>query len=147
MGGYFVEADLPSPLMGYPGALGIDLSAEKGNFPAILKKVEQAVIDKGGKGRMGTWAYSYGYTNSAALAEFAKRVVEGSAELGSFKDLMASYEKYTPGAKWNGSYYVDLNTGVKKKNHVLVYQDTYVFGTGYLGMADLEVPEKYFDVR
>jgi hypothetical protein len=42
---------------------------------------------------------------------------------------------------------VDLNTGVKKKNHVLVYQDTYVFGTGYLGMADLEVPEKYFDVR
>ena len=147
MGGYFVEADLPSPLMGYPGALGIDLSAEKGNFPAILGKVEQAVIDKGGKGRMGTWAYSYGYTNSAALAEYAKRVVEGSAEMGSFKDLMASYEKYTPGAKWNGSYYVDLNTGVRKKNHVLVYQDTYVFGTGYLGMADLEVPEKYFDVR
>ncbi|MGB4146828.1 MAG: DUF3798 domain-containing protein, partial [Acetomicrobium sp.] len=30
-GGYFVEADLPSPLMGYPGALGIDLSAEKGD--------------------------------------------------------------------------------------------------------------------
>lgn len=147
MGGYFVEADLPSPLMGYPGALGIDLSAEKGNFPAILGKVEQAVIDKGGKGRMGTWAYSYGYTNSAALAEYAKRVVEGSAEMGSFKDLMAAYEKYTPGAKWNGSYYVDLNTGVRKKNHVLVYQDTYVFGTGYLGMADLEVPEKYFEVR
>jgi len=37
-GGLFVEADLPSPLMGYPGALGIDLSAEAGNFPAILKK-------------------------------------------------------------------------------------------------------------
>lgn len=147
MGGYFVEADLPSPLMGYPGALGIDLSAEKGDFPAILKKVEKAVIDKGGKGRMGTWSYSYGYTNSAALAEFAKRVVEGSAELGSFKDLMAAYEKYTPGSKWNGSYYVDLNTGVRKKNHVLVYQDTYIFGTGYLGMAEVEVPEKYFDVR
>lgn len=147
MGGYFVEADLPSPLMGYPGALGIDLSAEKGDFPAILKKVEQAVEDKGGKGRMGTWAYSYGYTNSAALAEFAKRVVEGSAELGSFKDLMGAYEKYTPGSKWNGSFYVDLNTGVRKKNHVLVYQDTYIFGTGYLGMAEVEVPEKYFEVR
>jgi uncharacterized protein len=49
-GGMFVEADLPSPLMGYPGALGIDLSKEAGNFPAILKKVEQAVVDKGGKG-------------------------------------------------------------------------------------------------
>ena len=31
-GGYFIEADLPSPLMGYPGALGIDLTAEAGDF-------------------------------------------------------------------------------------------------------------------
>ncbi|MDR2069032.1 MAG: DUF3798 domain-containing protein, partial [Spirochaetaceae bacterium] len=53
-GGIFVEPDLPSPLMGYPGALGIDLSAEAGNFPAILKKVEEAVIAKGGAGRFGT---------------------------------------------------------------------------------------------
>ncbi len=147
MGGYFVEADLPSPLMGYPGALGVDLSAEKGEFPAILKKVEQAVIDKGGKGRMGTWAYSYGYTNSAGLVEFARRVLDGEAKLDSFKDLLAAYEKYTPGATWNGSYYVDLNTGIKKKNHVLLYQDTYVFGTGYLKMTDVEVPEKYFTVH
>ena len=27
--GYFVEADYPSPLMGYPGALGLDLTAER----------------------------------------------------------------------------------------------------------------------
>lgn len=147
IGGYFVEADLPSPLMGYPGALGVDLSAEQGDFPAILKKVEQAVIDKGGKGRMGTWAYSYGYTNSAGLAEFARRILTGEAKLESFKDLLACFEKYTPGAAWNGSYYVDLNTGVTKKNHVLVYQDTYVFGTGYLQMAEVDVPEKYFSVR
>ena len=33
VGGYFVEADLPSPTMGYPGALGIKFSEdEKGNF-------------------------------------------------------------------------------------------------------------------
>jgi hypothetical protein len=57
-GGIFVEASLPSPLLGYPGALGIDLKAEKGNFPAIMKKVEQAVVAKGGKGRLGTWSYS-----------------------------------------------------------------------------------------
>ena len=50
-GGYFVEADLPSPLMGYPGALGIDLSAEAGDFPAILAKVEAAITEQGGAGR------------------------------------------------------------------------------------------------
>ena len=38
-GGYFIEADLPSPLMGYPGALGLDLTEEAGDFDKILKKV------------------------------------------------------------------------------------------------------------
>ena len=42
-GGYFIEADLPSPLMGYPGALGLDLTAEAGDFEKILAKVESAI--------------------------------------------------------------------------------------------------------
>jgi len=147
LGGYFVEADLPSPLMGYPGALGIDLSKEQGNWPAILKKVEQAVIAAGGKARMGTWAYSYGYTTTAGLGEYGKRIVEKKAKLGDMKALMDSYAKYTPGAAWNGSNYTDVGTGVKKKNFFLVYQDTYVFGKGYLGMTKVTVPEKYFKIR
>lgn len=147
LGGFFVEADLPSPLMGYPGALGIDLSKEAGNWPAILKKVEDAVIAAGGAKRMGTWAYSYGYTTTAGLGEFAKRIIEGVAKLDNFKDLMDSYMKFTPGAEWNGSYYVDMATGEKKMNHVLLYQDTYVFGLGYLGMTKETVPEKYFNIK
>ena len=147
LGGYFVEADLPSPLMGYPGALGIDLSKEQGNWPAILKKVEQAVVAAGGKARMGTWAYSYGYTTTAGLGEYGKRIVEKKAKLGDMKALMESYAKYTPGAAWNGSNYTDVGTGVKKKNYFLVYQDTYVFGKGYLGMTKVTVPEKYFKIK
>ena len=38
-GGYFIEADLPSPLMGYPGALGIDLTEEAGDFEKILPRL------------------------------------------------------------------------------------------------------------
>ena len=146
-GGYFVEADLPSPLMGYPGALGIELSDVKGDWPAILERVEKAVADKGGAKRMGTWAYSYGYTTTAALGEFAKRVIEKTSEVGNVEQLFDCYGKYTPGAKWNGSLYTDVATGVEKKNHVLVYQDTYVFGLGYLGMTDVVVPEKYFTIK
>ncbi len=147
LGGFFVEADLPSPLMGYPGALGIDLSNEAGNWPAILKKVEDAVIAAGGAKRMGTWAYSYGYSTTAGLGEFAKRIIEGVAKLDNFKDLMDSYMKFTPGAEWNGSYYIDMATGEKKMNHILVYQDTYVFGLGYLGMTKEVVPEKYLNIK
>ncbi len=146
-GGIFVEADLPSPLMGYPGALGIDLSAEAGNFPAILKKVEAAVVAKGGKGRFGTWAFSYGFTVSAGLGEFAIRVVDGKAKKDSLKDLFDAYAKYTPGAKWNGAYYVDMGTGVRAKNQVLVYMDTYIFGKGFLPTTKQKVPEKYFQIK
>ncbi|MDR9769001.1 DUF3798 domain-containing protein [Acetomicrobium sp.] len=145
-GGYFVEADLPSPLMGYPGALGIDLSAEKGDFQAITKKIEEVIVEKGAAGRLGTWVYSFGYTTTVGLGELAKRIIDGNATI-SLSDLIASYEKFTPGASWNCGYYVDLNTGIEKKNHMLVYQDTYVFGKGYLEMTKVEIPEKYLTIK
>jgi len=146
-GGYFVEADLPSPLMGYPGALGLDLSNEKGDFPAIMKKVEEAIKAKNGAGRFGTWAYSYGYVTTAGLGELAKRTIEGTAKVTELADLRSAYNKYTPGAEWNGSHYVDVATGTQAKNHILIYQDTYVFGKGYLGAAKLEVPAKYLTIK
>ena len=152
-GGYFVEADLPSPLMGYPGALGIELSDVKGDWPAILKRVEEAVEEKGGKGRMGTWAYSYGYTNSVGLGELGIELVKNGISHKNFKRafkpemLFKAYENASPGATWSGSFYTDINTGVQKKNHILLYQDTYVFGTGYMGTPKVEVPEKYFNVK
>nr|WP_230758866.1 DUF3798 domain-containing protein [Teretinema zuelzerae] len=146
-GGMFVEADLPSPLMGYPGAFGIDLSAEAGNFPAILKKVESTVVAKAGAGKFGTWAFSYGFTVTAGLGEYAKRIVEGTATKGSMSDLYKSLGEYTPGAKWNGGSYIDANTGVRAKNHTLVYMDTYIFGQGYLPTTSLEVPEKYYNIK
>ncbi len=147
LGGMFVEADLPSPLMGYPGALGIDLSAEAGNFPAILSKVEEAVVAKGGAGKFGTWAFSYGFTASAGLGEFAKRILDGTAAVDSVTDLYAALGEFTPGAKWNGGYYIDANTGIRARNQVLIYMDTYIMGRGFLPSTQQTVPEKYFDIK
>jgi hypothetical protein len=142
-GGVFVEASLPSPLLGFPGALGIDLKAEKGNFPAIMKKVEQAVVAKGGAGRLGTWSYSFGYSASVGLTQHAMNVIEGRSKMTNMKDIFTAFAKYTPGAKWGGSYYVDASTGVKLNNFVLLLQDTYIFGKGYIHSADIDVPDKY----
>jgi hypothetical protein len=147
LGGYFIEPDIPSPLLGYPGALGIDLSEEKGNWPAILQKVEKAVEAAGGGGRMGAWAFSFGYTQSAGLVEFGKRVVEGTAKLDSLRDLVACYDKYTPGARWQASYYTDAGTGVRNRQLLLMRQDTYIFGKGYMNLSEVEIPEKYFKVK
>ncbi len=148
-GGYFIEADLPSPLMGYPGALGLDLTEEAGDFQKILAKVESAVVEKGGEGRFGTWAYSYGYTVSAGLAEHARNVILGESELDDIDDISAAYGVFSPGAEWNGSNYTNVDTGVKADNTFLIYQDTYIMGNPghYMGSTEIEVPEKYFTVK
>ncbi|MDO4476289.1 MAG: DUF3798 domain-containing protein [Lachnospiraceae bacterium] len=148
-GGYFIEADLPSPLMGYPGALGIDLTEEAGDFEKILAKVESAIVEKGGAGRFGTWAYSYGYTVSAGLAQHAMNVIDGVSELDSIEDVAAAYQVFSPKASWNGSNYTNADTGVKMGNVFLTYQDTYIMGDpGYfMGATEVEVPEKYFTTK
>ena len=147
-GGCFIEADLPSPLMGYPGALGLDLSQEAGDFEAILAKVESAVVEAGGAGRFGTWAYSYGYTTSAGLAQHAMNVINGESDLTDIDDIAKAYEVFSPGAEWNGSGYTNATTGVKSDNTFLVYQDTYIMGDPgyYMGSTQVEVPEKYFTI-
>ena len=148
-GGYFVEADLPSPLMGYPGALGLDFSDAGGDFEKILKTVEDAIVAKGGEGRFGTWAFSYGYTVSAGLAEHAINVINGESELDEIDDIAAAYGVYSPGANWNGSQYTNAETGVKSDNIFLIYQDTYIMGNPghFMGSTEIEVPEKYFTVK
>ena len=147
-GGYFIEADLPSPLMGYPGALGLDLTEEAGDFEKILTKVESAIVEKGGADHFGTWAYSYGYTLSAGLALHAKNVLDGKSELLDMDDVAAALQVYSPKAAWNGAGYTNATTGVKSENVFLIYQDTYIMGDPghFMGNADVEIPEKYFTI-
>ena len=148
-GGYFIEADLPSPLMGYPGALGIDLTEEAGDFEKILAKVESAICEKGGADRFGTWAYSYGYTVSAGLAQHAVNVLKGESELADVDDIAKAYQVFSPKAQWNGSNYTNADTGVKLDNVFLVYRDTYIMGNPghFMGSTAVEVPEKYFTMK
>lgn len=148
-GGYFIEADLPSPLMGYPGALGIDLTEESGDFQKILAKVESSVVEKGGEGRFGTWAFSYGYCLSAGLAQHAMNVIDGNSELCDIDDISRAFQQFSGEASWNGSSYTNAETGVKSDNTFLVYQDTYIMGNPghFMGATDIEVPEKYFTVK
>ena len=140
--------------MGYPGALGIDLADVSGNFPAILKRVEDTVVAKGAAGRMGTWTYSYGFTNSLGLGELAiKYAKEGVTGGRSFRrhfkkeDVFEAYNAATPGSTWSGGYYMDVATGKEKKNHVLVFEDLYIFGKGYMHMTEVPLPDKYKTIK
>ena len=145
-GGTFVEASLPSPLLGFPGALGVDLSNEKGNFPAIMKKIEDAIVEKGAGGRLGTWSYSFQFCATVGLIEHAINVINEESQMTSLQDLIKAFSKHTPGAMWGGAYYVDGTTGERLNNYMLLLQDTYIFGKGYIGSAAIDVPEKYLTI-
>jgi hypothetical protein len=147
--GVFVESDIPSPLMGYPAALGVDLKAEAGNFPAIVAKIEKAVVAAGAAGRFGTWKFSSNYSVTAGLAIFGMNIVDGKAKKNSMADLFKAFEVTTPGVKWFGSYYVDGSTGVRSANVVTVFMDTYIMGNpGYvLPTTKQKIDPKYFTLK
>ena len=145
-GGYFIEADLPSPLMGYPGALDLDMAYAGGDFKKILSAVETAVVARGGAGRFGTWTYSFGYTLSVALAQHACDAITGKSRLTDIDDIAKVCQEFSPGAAWNGSNYIDAETLKRSSNVFLIYQDTYIMGQPgrYMGTTQIEVPNRYF---
>ena len=151
LGGYFIEGD--SPLIGFPGALGLDLSDAAGDFDAILKRLEDTVVARGGKGRMGLWRYPLGFSTTKALGEFAidcagrgvthqkfRRYFTVSKVIGFFNEESGS-------SSWKGRCYADAQTGVEAKNHVLLLQDTYTLGVGPQRMTEVEIPEKYLQIH
>lgn len=142
-GAIFVEPDLPSPIMGYPSAFSIGLDDIAGDWPKILKRVEETVIEKGGKDRMGTWAYSLGYSSTLAAVDLVTDVLNGKADINNADDIKKVFEAQTDGAKWVVSKMVNMENGEELPNFALVAQDTYVFGKGYLGMTEEKVDDKY----
>ena len=135
--------------MGYPGALGVDLTDAAGDFEKILETVENAVVEKGGAGRFGTWAFSYGYASSFALAQHAVNVINGDSELTELDDISDAFGEVS-GVDWSGANYTDATTGVKTENLYLVYQDTYIMGREgdkFMHTPDVEIPESYYTVK
>lgn len=146
-GAIFVEQDLPSPIMGYPKAFSVDIKDMAGDWQAINAAVEKAVIAKGGDKRMGTWAYSLGYSLTLGSLDHVMDVLKGQGELLNKEQIVNSIQKYTEGAKWMAENYIDRASGETKENHFLLSQDTYVYGRGYLGMDKVKVPEKYLNLN
>lgn len=55
-GALFPHPDTPSPFYAYPGALGIDIPADKkGDADYMVEQISKKLAEKGMSGRMGTW--------------------------------------------------------------------------------------------
>ncbi|MDR1037550.1 MAG: DUF3798 domain-containing protein [Deltaproteobacteria bacterium] len=142
-GGIFVQQDIPSPIMGYSGAFGLDPGGYGYRWQEYVRDLEARIVEAGASGRLGTWVYPLGYCESAGGAEYGRRILMGEAASGDIGALLDSFSLFSGGASWNGSFMADRESGRPIRNFFLVYQDTYVFGRGFLGLPEVEVPPKY----
>jgi hypothetical protein len=142
-GGIVVDAAGEATRAAYANALGLDLSEAKGDPKKELRLLEAAVASLGGSGRLGALDSGYAGPCARGLGEFAARVARGSARRDELKDLVAALDARSGGAAWLAAYDVDTGTGVKAANRVLIRQDVYVLGRGYLQSALQSVPAKY----
>jgi hypothetical protein len=121
-------------------ALGVDLSPALGDAAKEKRILETAAKAAGMSGRLGLWDASYSRASAAGLAEYAARLASGKARKDDQGDLAASLDARSGGSAWILRPYADPETGVKSANRVLLSQDIYVLGRGYLQNALVNVP-------
>jgi hypothetical protein len=146
-GGIIVDAGGGATRAAYAAALGLDLSPAKGDARKERALVEAAAVALGLRGRLGLWEADYGRECALGLAEYALRAVSGAAKKDELKDFAAALGAGSPDAAWLVDYDVDPETGVRSANRILLRQDVYVLGSGYLQSALQAVPAKYLSIR
>ena len=145
-GALFVTTDDASPLVGYPSALGLNLSKEAGDWNKIVDKIEAEVVDKGMSGRMGIYTYSLTYCHSRALGRLAIDILEGNNTGDLMIDITNAYKSFTPGCEWQAGRYRTVDTGEELENFFTLSQDIYILGQGYSGVMNEPIPLHYVQV-
>ena len=145
-GALFVTTDDASPLVGYPAALGLDLSEEAGDWNKIVERIEAEVVDKGMSGRMGIYSYSLTYCHSRALGHLAVDILEGRNTGDLMIDITNAYKSFTSGCEWQAGRYRTADTGEELENFYTLSQDIYILGQGYSGVMNEPIPPHYIQV-
>ncbi|MDR1081918.1 MAG: DUF3798 domain-containing protein, partial [Deltaproteobacteria bacterium] len=142
LGGIFVEADEPSPFLGFPEALELPPGDAEAGRDHLMRSIESAIVSMGAGGRLGTWSASARQSKLLAMTELAMKAVTGEADPRDPANVDAAFDRTAPGSDWKITRYSD-GDGTVLENVFLVFQDTYVFGRGRIGTTHLDIPGKY----
>ncbi|MEY8417342.1 Protein of unknown function [Tissierella praeacuta DSM 18095] len=92
-GAIYPEQCCPSPYHAYPGALGIEIPADKaGDLDYLSEQIASKIAEKGGTGRFGTWNRPANVAMIEAGVEYAKAYCEGKIDKFD-KDSIVNYMK------------------------------------------------------
>lgn len=92
-GAIFPEQCCPSPYHAYPGALGIEIPADKaGDLEYLSEQISAKVAEKGGTGRFGTWSKPANVAIIESGVEYSRDFIEGNIDRLDV-DAMLGYMK------------------------------------------------------
>ncbi|MCP5463621.1 MAG: DUF3798 domain-containing protein [Deltaproteobacteria bacterium] len=120
-GAIFLEPDMPSPTMGFPGALGIEIPQDKaGDFDFINKEIAKKVAELGDSGRLASWPRPASLVCIKAAADM---VFESKADLNKIKNVsfMEKVIERHAGTDVTLSPYKEYN------NHQLVLMESIIY--------------------
>lgn len=151
-GAMFIELDRPED--GYAGtAVGTEAPSEAAGGPArvtastlkdgdsVRTWIDTARNVPGRPGLTLIWPGEQASLMELGALVFAKSVVDGKpASEGS---LAAVMNTVWPTGQWHASHYIDPQTGVRARNHLLIGADPYLVGRSYLSSESRFMPSKY----
>jgi len=118
-GAIVVQQCCPSPFHGYPGALGIEIPADKaGDVDYIIEQIKAKIAEKGGTGRFSTWPVPVSMLSTAAAVEYAKMYAEGKLEGKNDPEaLKECFDMVSKGANITFSTYTEKDKDGNEINH------------------------------
>lgn len=117
----------PSPLHALPEALGLEIPDDKkADIPYILQAEEDAVKNKGGDGRIATWAAPTDYSIIVGSVAYALAYIKGETNgLNDADTYLKCMNDIANGAEITLNHVVDSQTGKTYDNYYL-FSSTYV---------------------
>ncbi len=117
----FPEQCCPSPIHGYPGALGIEIAEDrKGDIDYIIEQISAKVAEEGRTGRFATWVAPINMVFVEAGVELAIQHIQNGLDFAD-QDAVEQAVFDATGIK------ITLNRYIEGSNYYLVIADSVIF--------------------
>jgi len=144
-GGLALDPGQPALFLGLPESLNLEKPTRDlfGQWNRLLTLADERYMSLKPPGQIATWTYPYPWTAMLALTEIAISTLEGQVDLYDLKNITATLEKYSPGAKWQVNMVIDHDRDLMVPQLAVILADSYWFGRGYQGFTRINLPGKY----
>jgi hypothetical protein len=143
-GALFIELD--RPIGGYSGDASPVITSEGlANAPVggdpVWAMIDSARNVPGRPGLTLVWPGELAPVLELGALVFTKSILDGKS--ASETNLAAAMNGVWPTGQWHASHFVDSQTGVRARNHLVAGSDPYLSGRSYLSSESRHMPMKY----